>query len=478
MLGKAPLFMVAAATTASAFQQLQRNDIPDLTNLGIIDEIGTAPCVFKLNSNFYDFTPIKVKFPDPIFPYLDGKPTDNPHDLQKPSYWFVFGWCQHIDESHEQKYCLEDYFAGRIDGPEPDADAECTQYSGKDAFSDIKTKEIEAVPQTVKHLRQGSGETRKGVMLKYENGPKCESDPSRKKSLTLNLYCDNDMDWDEYDLSSGVLGDLCEPYIDSISKVACSQLSTSELWDYVEEYKYYFGALLLVAGLALTFFGLKLLKPAVCVAGFLSTIFISCFIFYGVYVDQESDLGDFWWFLGGGALVGIFVGLLMAWCTKLGAAILGGWGGATVGLILYSAFIYKAKQDWLLWVTVAVFAIAAAVFAFFIMEEVVIVASTLLGAYMLVRGTACYAGHYVNEATMASLAKEGLLDTVDKWYWAYFAGFFIMVGLGIWVQFSSYIAKKREEERKKKHPYLLNQEANGQGEPYQYAETYDANRVE
>jgi len=73
-----------------------------------------------------------------------------------------------------------------------------------------------------------------GVSLKYSNGPACESDPSRQSSLTLNMYCDDNMHWDDYDLSMGVLGDLCEPYIDSVSKVACSRLSVSQLWDYLD----------------------------------------------------------------------------------------------------------------------------------------------------------------------------------------------------------------------------------------------------
>jgi len=55
-----------------------------VNNLGIIDEIGTSPCVFKLNSNFYDFTPIKVKYPEPIFPYLEGKAKVEKKDLEAP----------------------------------------------------------------------------------------------------------------------------------------------------------------------------------------------------------------------------------------------------------------------------------------------------------------------------------------------------------------------------------------------------------
>ena len=147
-----------------------------------------------------------------------------------------------------------------------------------------------------------------------------------------------------------------------------------------------------------------MLKPAVCFAGFLTTVALSCFIYYSVYLENESDLADFWFFLGGGALAGIIVGLIMCMCVRFGAAVLAGWGGVCGAMILYSAVIYKAELEWLLWVTIVVFALAAAITAFFIMDEVVIVATSLLGAYCLVRGTACYAGHYINEVTMVKMA--------------------------------------------------------------------------
>lgn len=105
-----------------------------------------------------------------------------------------------------------------------------------------------------------------------------------------------------------------------------------------------------------------------------------------------------------GALVGIFVGLVMCMCVRLGASILAGWGGACGAMILYSSFIYKAELEWLFWFTIVVCALAAAIAAFFLMDEVVIVATVLLGSYSLVRGTACYAGHYYNEVTMAKMA--------------------------------------------------------------------------
>lgn len=144
----------------------------------------------------------------------------------------------------------------------------------------------------------------------------------------------------------------------------------------------------------------------------------------------------------------------MCMCTRLGAAILAGWGGATCGLILYSAVIYKAEMEWLFWFTIVLCSLCAALVAFIILDEAVIISTALLGSYALVRGTACYAGHYYNEVTMAKMASEGLLDDVDPWYWAYFSGFFIMVAIGLWVQFSVFMSEKAAKKRIE-HPYLL-----------------------
>ena len=198
-----------------------------------------------------------------------------------------------------------------------------------------------------------------------------------------------------------------------------------------------------------------LIKPSVCLAGLISTIGISCFIFYAVYLDNSSNAADFWYFLGGGAVVGILVGLLLAWAVKIGAAILAGCGGVCLALILNETLLYRAGVEWLFWVSIAVIAIACAVAAFFIFDTAVILATVTLGSYALVRGVAAYAGHYYNEVTMAKMLKDGLLDDIDPWYWAYVGGFVLMMLIGCCVQFKR-LKKLREAEKKKKHPYFKN----------------------
>ena len=242
-----------------------------------------------------------------------------------------------------------------------------------------------------------------------------------------------------------MLGNLCDPYIDTVSWVACARLDVSALWEYIAKYSDYLGVFLLIAGTLLVFFGRRLLKPAVCFAGFLSTLALTCIIFYAVYAENTSDLADFWYFFGGGIVLGVVVGLLACWALRFGAAVLAGWGGLCGGLILNEALLYMAEAEWLFWTTVVLCTLGAAVLAWFFMDHVVIISSVTLGAYAIVRGVACYAGHYYNEVTMAKMAKEGLLDDVDEWYWMYVGGFFLTVAVGIYVQCRTF---KKEKARK------------------------------
>jgi len=113
--------------------------------------------------------------------------------------------------------------------------------------------------------------------------------------------------------------------------------------------------------------------------------------------------------------------------------VLAGWGGLCGALILNESIFFRAEMEWLFWTTIVVCTLGAAIAAYFLLDQVVIASTVVLGSYCLVRGVACYAGHYYNEVTMAEMAKEGLLADIDPWYWAYVGGFFLMVVAGMLV---------------------------------------------
>ena len=91
---------VALPSASFAFEQAEKITVhingdytadPQVGSL--IDSVGTAPCVFKLGDSFYDYTPIKLAYPNPVAPYFDGNVVPLTSTMQ---YEFIFGWCQVI----------------------------------------------------------------------------------------------------------------------------------------------------------------------------------------------------------------------------------------------------------------------------------------------------------------------------------------------------------------------------------------------
>lgn len=74
--------------------------------------------------------------------------------------------------------------------------------------------------------------------------------------------------------------------------------------------------------------------------GLLSSVVIACLLFYAVYFNVNTDVSQFWYWLGGGVVVGIIVGILLMKFVKVGASIAAGWGGAAAGILLNSLFLF------------------------------------------------------------------------------------------------------------------------------------------
>jgi len=71
---------------------------------------------------------------------------------------------------------------------------------------------------------------------------------------------------------------------------------------------------------------------------------ITPFFFYAVFFNANTKSWVGWIVLVLSAILGTIVGLLLARVSKLGVAVLSGWGGVCLGLILYSAFLYKTES--------------------------------------------------------------------------------------------------------------------------------------
>lgn len=281
---------------------------------------------------------------------------------------------------------------------------DCVPYSG-DSSSDISAATIE------KEVTVSLNETEviTGVAITYSGGT-CAS-TGGPATFTIKAWCDPSISAADTEYNGEAYGDVCNPYVEIYSSIGgCDLLSNSIIWEYIDMGKPYFGFAAIGAGVMLAFFGLRLIKPSVCIGGFLTCVMAALLVFYAVYATSIDELATFYYWMGGGAIVGIVVGCLLAYCVKVGAAILAGWGGFALGLILNEAVMWHFEYVWVFWTTNVLCMIICAALTFKIFDHTMILTTSLLGSYAMVRGISCYAGHYYNEFTIIELLKSGAID--------------------------------------------------------------------
>jgi len=314
----------------------------------------------------------------------------------------------------------------------------CVPYSGNDMFSDRDA-----------NLIQTNGQEKRHLMLTYKNGAQCSAMPGRKYNFRIEVLCDESKTNDDYDFDLNYEGDPCSPIVTFSSKHGCEVMSINAIWTFLNKYKYVWGAFFIVLGLALNFFGRKLFKPTLCIAGTITVAFALMLFFYSVVLNDETKSWVGWLVLVCCVLVGALVGFLLAKVARLGVAILAAWGGVSVGLICYTAFLYHLHSQVAFWIILVVFALVFASLTCCVYDHVLILATAFAGSYSFVRGISMYAGGYPNEFTLYSYISKGLMKNVPGTFYAYMAGFIVLAILGSVVQ---YKMRSRDVDRKR-HPY-------------------------
>lgn len=116
------------------------------------------------------------------------------------------------------------------------------------------------------------------------------------------------------------------------------------LWIFLEKYQYLWGAVFIVIGLFLCLFGRKLFKPAIFIIGLTGSIFLLMLMFYSIFLSNNTKTYVGWIILIVSIIIGVAVGFVLVRLNKVGVAVLGGYGGACLGLVLWNAFLYKINS--------------------------------------------------------------------------------------------------------------------------------------
>jgi hypothetical protein len=165
----------------------------------------------------------------------------------------------------------------------------------------------------------------------------------------------------------------------------------------MDTYAAFFGAAFIILGVFLAFFGRYLLKAAVFIAGTILIAFIILVVFYATFLGNNTASWVGWLVVSLAIIVGLVGGYFLAKYEKVDAALLGAWGGFTLGVILNETVLYLAKSTALFWCINVGLAIICAIAGFFAFNTVIMLGTSFVGSYVTARGISLYAGGFPNE---------------------------------------------------------------------------------
>jgi hypothetical protein len=250
----------------------------------------------------------------------------------------------------------------------------------------------------------------------------------------------------------------CDSQIIVRSSHACYGFTLNPLFRWIEAQKVFLGAALILSGLYLGILGKKQFKLSICLIGGIVFTLLSSLFLFTVFLSRSSAPSAGWIIMGVCTFLSIFVGLALAYFSKIGAAVAAGWGGVALGLILYNTFVYKIDTNGqvVFWIFIVLMGGIFAGLAFVIFWHIIILATSFAGAYAVIRGISLYAGGFPGELEIVDLIKNRKMDSMPGTFYAYMAGFVVLSALFAYVQFRFFGTSSESDkggQKKTRHHY-------------------------
>jgi Domain of unknown function (DUF4203) len=137
------------------------------------------------------------------------------------------------------------------------------------------------------------------------------------------------------------------------------------------------------------------------------------------------------------ALAGIFAGGIAAMWVKLGVAVLGGWLGGTLGMMVYnsvfSQFFADAgpKAQYGFWFIILFFVVLGVLLLTYMFAHALAIGSSMVGAYALVRGVGIFAGGFPNEYLVYQEIQNGSYAEMPDEFYIYLGCYVVLALIGL-----------------------------------------------
>lgn len=234
------------------------------------------------------------------------------------------------------------------------------------------------------------------------------------------------------------------------SSMACPVFTMNGLIQFIDQYKWIFGPCFIAVGIFFGFVGLGLFKVALFIVSAIAVAGLLLFICYATFLSDNTEVWLGWTMVGVSVALGLVAGFLSVYLENYAAAILAGWGGFLLGVMLNETVLWLANAAWLFWVVNISFAIIFAILGFCFIDHAIVFATSFIGAYMMLKGIGIMAGGFPNIYVLIKMIKSGAIDSIDPAFYGYMAGIVVMTILCIVFQWKFWLKKKQEKEQ---HPY-------------------------
>ena len=267
-------------------------------------------------------------------------------------------------------------------------------------------------------------------------------DTSRNFSFQLKLLCAKEFGNQEW---MHKVEDPCTITIQWETPHGCPIIKVNALWSFVDRYREFLAPALLLAGFFFLFLGGYFAKVSIFIVIFSTVVFFVTAISYAFIISYKAEDWLGWIILPSAAILGAIVAFFVSTFIKIGVILIGLWTGAIMGLVLFQSLIHLITTEvWMLWTLMTVCAILCWVISIKIYNLVMILGTSLIGAFLFIRGIGLLAGGYPNEFQLHNDIISGDIKNMPWTAYVY------MIAMVIWAILSALWKFKRLRLHKKR----------------------------
>lgn len=169
---------------------------------------------------------------------------------------------------------------------------------------------------------------------------------------------------------------------------------------------------MIIIGIFLLIFGTKFIEITfVCIVGIITMQF-GLKIYDSSHIENPNP--DYLWIvLGVSFIIGLGIAYFAINMITFAKICMGAYLGYTFSLIFYQfilRYIETSKPELIFWITTFSCIIVGALLMNYLVKQFMIIATSLIGSYSVIRGISLYAGRFPNEEVIFELLKNKEFD--------------------------------------------------------------------